>query len=848
VTGINAGSSHSLVLANGTVYSFGLNSIGQLGNGTTIDASRTIVQASGLTSNIRGMYCTANYSSVLVGGNIFQFGSSAGGLSSSTPTYLRTDTSAVRLANMPPTIPIDLCGGSVSITNTINYSQTLQDVSMSYTGTFRDLLYNEVVTGSLSFLTPSIVPNGGSLQTWIFRPNDYIYETKTGTIQVTVNKATPVQDVSVNVVSISFGQTLSSSNLSGSFKNSSNNSSVSGSLSFDVGSSTVPPIGTTTYNWTFHPDASNNYNNHNGSIQVTVNKATPSLVSNILSSNVTGNATVFDNNGLEQIINLGELNTHAFIPMGTMLGDNRIYASFENPYDDSVVTGTISFTNRTFKPSLTDTTALWTFTPDDTNNYEVVYGSAPIKVGYILVTDTIFTFAENVDASFVSTTIYVDIVNFDNNSLILDSALDNSGTNLFSVLIADDTSTSYTPVTVTGTTTTNSYVNVPYSISVSNVNRTTPLLLSQVPSPYFNSPVPNSTTLAVMTYKVIDICNNGFITDLSNSPIPIEIDMGSSYANQTLFVSHIDASGNVTSTTAVQSNVSGVIQYSITKNPILTVTRRFVSIYLPYIFDLSANGIIFGESVQGISADYYLEEDVSKTTLSVTQLKAALKYKDDVVLDSINDLSLQQLPLPSQQSLTNIGSSLNRIVDVSSLKYWSGSTTYTNSTSNFSTAPLGEHYIQYVASVLFGHPQAQAPIKNDEQIVIDLSNGDLGGQFGGASGLSDVAVRRFIFEQLVNNSKNTIKPSGNRFDVSDNDPSSNTGYIDFPFEEGDEIVFRVRMYGGLDSDTATSFASGIGSLPIDLVNIFGNTSGVTNNTTSVSITPKVWAIKFVLGA
>jgi hypothetical protein len=150
--------------------------------------------------------------------------------------------------------------------------------------------------------------------------------------------------------------------------------------------------------------------------------------------------------------------------------------------------------------------------------------------------------------------------------------------------------------------------------------------------------------------------------------------------------------------------------------------------------------------------------------------------------------------------------------------------------------------------VLFGHPQAQAPIKNDEQIVIDLSNGDLGSQFGGSMGLSDVAIRRFIFEQLVNNSKNTIKPSGNRFDVSDNDPSSNTGYIDFPFEEGDEIVFRVRMSGGLDSDVATTFASGIGSSPIDLVNIFGNTVGVTNNTTSVSITPKVWAIKFVLGA
>jgi hypothetical protein len=191
---------------------------------------------------------------------------------------------------------------------------------------------------------------------------------------------------------------------------------------------------------------------------------------------------------------------------------------------------------------------------------------------------------------------------------------------------------------------------------------------------------------------------------------------------------------------------------------------------------------------------------------------------------------------------------MNRIVDVSSLKYWQGSNTYSTSLTPFSVGSLGEQYIQYIASVLFGHPQAQAPIKNDEQIVIDLSNGNLGAQFGGSSGLGSLAVRKFIFEQLVNNAKNTNKPSGSRFDISDTDPTPASGYVPFPFEEGDEIIIRIRMSGGLDSDSSTSFASGIGSLPIDLVNIFGNTSGVTNNTTSVSITPKVWAIKFVLGA
>lgn len=709
VTGINAGASHSLVLANGAVYSFGMNDIGQLGNGTIIDASRTIVQASGLTSNIRGMYCTARYSSVLIDGNIFQFGSSAGGSSSTIPTYLRTDTSAVRLANMPPLIPIDLCGGTVSITNTINYGQTLQDVSISYTGTFRDLFYNEIVSGTISFLTPSVVPNVGSTQTWIFRPDDYTYDTKTGSIQLSVNKVTPVQDVSVNVVSISFGQSLASASLSGSFKNSINNASVSGSLTFDVGSSTVPPIGTTSYNWTFRPDASNNYNNQTGSINVVSTYAS-------------------DNTALNEIIT-------------------------------EVIT------------------------PQDTS-------------ASIVVTSAVFD-----TTTYLTTSAYVDP----------------SQSTLNTIVYSTDTSFSFVPPSVpqNATVTTNPYRDISYNLSLTDLSSGYNVVITPIQPSYFVSPEPTKTVDFAFAYRVIDTATGQFVTTLQY-PITTFVQIFD-LTKYRYIINHLDTTTGLV--TPVSYNVSGdIIEFTITKNNVLFGTSIPIppaTITLPFVFDLSAQNItVFGENVSVVDASFNLAVDMSASIF-----RQSLLYTDEE--DGSIDISFTPISGNLEYEINRLNSTSNdaynlALVGVQNSNY----VDYTQFGRRPQNIPplsgsLNQHFIQYIASLMFGHPQAQAPIKNDAEIIRDLSDGNLGLQF--VTSLSDSSsVRHSMLEQLIAADVSSI-----RFDISDTDT-----YHPYPFIVGDKIVFRVSMQGNLFIDSSSGLNGSTATTTGILNNLFGTTVGI----------------------
>jgi hypothetical protein len=258
------------------------------------------------------------------------------------------------------------------------------------------------------------------------------------------------------------------------------------------------------------------------------------------------------------------------------------------------------------------------------------------------------------------------------------------------------------------------------------------------------------------------------------------------------------------------------------------------TIYLPYVFDLSADAVVFGEAVTGISADYYLEEVTAQTVLSAADLQAALKFKDDEADPSINDLGLTELPAPT--STTTIESSINKLNNdkTITLKNWSGASSYAGVAAAFDPAYLPEHYIQYVASVLFGHPQAQAPIKNDEAMEADLSNDNLGGQFCGSNGLNSLDVRKFLLEQLINADKS-------RF-LSDHTGS----VISMPFQQGDEIIFRVRMQGGLSADSSLLSGTSMSSTQINLSSVFSGNQNLTAQCDGVL--PKVWAIKLVLSA
>jgi hypothetical protein len=115
-----------------------------------------------------------------------------------------------------------------------------------------------------------------------FTPTDTTdYLTVVGSANVTVNKAAPSSITWPTASSITYGQSLASSTLSGGA------STPAGTFAFTT-PGTAPPIGTNSQSVTFTPTDTTDYNSVVGSANVTVTKATASLVLGNLSHTYTG--------------------------------------------------------------------------------------------------------------------------------------------------------------------------------------------------------------------------------------------------------------------------------------------------------------------------------------------------------------------------------------------------------------------------------------------------------------------------------------------------------------------------------------------------------------------------------
>jgi hypothetical protein len=107
-----------------------------------------------------------------------------------------------------------------------------------------------------------------------FTPTDATnYNTVIGSANVTVNKATPTVSAWPTASSITYGQTLASSTLSGG------TTTVAGSFAFTT-PATAPNAGTASQSVTFTPTSIANYNTVSGGANVTVTKATLTVTAN----------------------------------------------------------------------------------------------------------------------------------------------------------------------------------------------------------------------------------------------------------------------------------------------------------------------------------------------------------------------------------------------------------------------------------------------------------------------------------------------------------------------------------------------------------------------------------------
>lgn len=114
--------------------------------------------------------------------------------------------------------------------------------------------------------------------TVIFTPDDIVnYNTVEATIEVLVNKATPVQGDDLTAAEITYGQTLKDAIItSGSAKYSdSDDTIVAGTYQWADGNiaPSVSDSNTTPYSITFIPEDQTNYNSFTTTLMVTVNKA-----------------------------------------------------------------------------------------------------------------------------------------------------------------------------------------------------------------------------------------------------------------------------------------------------------------------------------------------------------------------------------------------------------------------------------------------------------------------------------------------------------------------------------------------------------------------------------------------
>jgi Putative Ig domain len=205
------------------------------------------------------------------------------------------------------------------------------------------------VSGAFSWTTSTTVPSVGvSTYSVTFSPSDSgSYNTMTTTVIVTVNKGTPTITAAPTASAITYGQTLVSSTLSGGSAN------KAGNFAWTT-LSTAPAAGTSSQSVTFTPNDTANYNTATRSVSVTVNKATPVIIT---------------------------------APTATQIFYGQTLVSSTLSRGSASVAGRFAWTTPSTAPAVGTTAQNVTFTPTDTANYNTATTTASVIVNPTITSD-----------------------------------------------------------------------------------------------------------------------------------------------------------------------------------------------------------------------------------------------------------------------------------------------------------------------------------------------------------------------------------------------------------------------------------------------------------------------------
>ena len=259
------------------------------------------------------------------------------GTSAQSVTFTPTDTTNYNTVVSTVNVTVDKATPTVSAwpsASTLNYGQTL--ASSTLTGGTAS------IPGSFAFTAPATSPNAGTAaQSVTFTPTDASnYNTVTNTVNVTVDKATPTVSTWPSASTITYGQTLASSTLTGG------TASIPGSFAFTT-PSTSPNAGTAAQSVTFTPTDASNYNTVTNTVNVTVDKATPTVSAWPSASTITYGQT---------------------LASSTLTGGT------------ASIPGSFAFTTPSTSPNAGTAAQSVTFTPTDASNYNTVANSVNVTV------------------------------------------------------------------------------------------------------------------------------------------------------------------------------------------------------------------------------------------------------------------------------------------------------------------------------------------------------------------------------------------------------------------------------------------------------------------------------------
>ena len=499
-------------------------------NGSTVDGTFAYTPASGTVLN-------------------------AGANQTLSVAFTPTDATDYNAANGTVSLTVSKATPTVnwSAPPAITYGTALSSTQLNATATYN----GAAVAGTFTYTPASgTVLNAGANQTLsvAFTPTDATdYNAANGTVSLTVSKATPTVNWSAPAA-ITYGTALSSAQLNATA--SYNGSTVAGTFAYSPASGTVLNAGANqTLSVTFTPTDTTDYTTANGTVSLTVSKATPTV----------------------------NWSAPAAITYGTALSSAQLNATAS--YNGSTVAGTFAYTpaSGTVLNAGANQTLSVTFTPTDTNDYNAATGSVSLTVNKATPTITWATPAAITSGAALSSAQLNATASFNGSTVAGTFAYTPASGTVLNAGANQTLSVTFTP------TDTTDYNTATGSVSLT-VNKATPTVNWTAPAAITYGAALSSTQLnATATYSGLSVAGAFTYTPASGTVL-------NAGANQTLSVTFTPT--DTTDYTTAHGSVSLTVSAF---TPTVTVTPGATSITIAQALavTVSVSGATGGSSPSG---------------------------------------------------------------------------------------------------------------------------------------------------------------------------------------------------------------------------------------------------------